>query len=181
MFLELGRKGVHGHELERFRELGITDIDDVVAYTQSHLWSGEIESYPEAGYQDCEEILELDAAGISGVLAEHLAEEGIAGTAACKQALSDTALNNVNLRRGSATSIGWVRRVVLDYSPELGVPLIDVHTAPLSTFSSLIDDAEHHADAATSLCDLLNGLDDKALKTVVKLIEEGANVSANDA
>jgi len=40
---------------------------------------------------------------------------------------------------------------------------------------------EHHADAATSLCDLLNGLDDKALKTVVKLIEEGANVSANDA
>ena len=102
-FLELGRKGVHGHELERFRELGITDIDDVVAYTQSHLWSGEIESYPEAGYQDCEEILELDAAGISGVLAEHLAEEGIAGTAACKQALSDTALNNVDLRRGSAT------------------------------------------------------------------------------
>ena len=44
MFLELGRKGVHGHELEQFRELGITDIDDVVAYTQSHLWSGEIES-----------------------------------------------------------------------------------------------------------------------------------------
>ena len=71
-----------------------------------------------------EEILELDAAGISGVLAEHLAEEGIVGAAARKQALSDTALNNVNLRRGSATSIGWVRRVVLDYSPELGVRLI---------------------------------------------------------
>ena len=84
--------------------------------------------------------MELDAAGISGVLAEHLAEEGIVGVAACKQALSDTALNNVDLRRGSATSIGWVRRVVLDYSPELGVRLIDVHTAPLSTFSSLIDD-----------------------------------------
>ena len=109
MFLELGRKGVHGHELERFRELGITNIDDVVAYTQSHLWSGEIECYLEAGYQDCEEILELDAAGISGVLAEHLAEEGIVGAAACKQALSDT--------RSTTSTFDAAQQHLLDGSP----------------------------------------------------------------
>ena len=90
--------------------------------------------------------------------------------------------------RSTTSTFDAAQRHLLDGSAELfltthqnGVRLIDVHTAPLSTFSSLIDDAEHHADAATSLCDLLNGLDDKALKTVVKLIEEGANVSANDA